>query len=910
MRNDKLGKMIYRIMSLTLVCVMLISMLASCGIVDGILGNGANSGTQGDDPADNTGDNTQGDNTQSDNTQNNGNNTNDDAKGVVYSKIIYTGSPNAVTELRAAMMSLIGPTVTATLYSEVAASDGEVVLGQTDRAISSAARDELVKLIDASTVYDCGYIIYCYGKSVGVYWSSPDMEDIAIADFLNVCVEDMKLELEQGVIKSQLYVRSEFDTQKAWLALSAQAPDDVVKALKKLYSYYNGAQIVDWMANLYDPEIGAFYYSISARDNEPFRPDIESTHQILSLLVSCGAIGDRNELPAEVKEKIVKFAQNTQCADDGYFYHPQWPQGRENLNTDRYGRDLSRAIQLITNLDYDIDGDGIDDQHLPFYCTPNNNTKCALHYGTDEKCSFPVTRYVDHLSASISGCVTRALSSTVSSAISKVPTSTVKSVVSSHPDYTSRETFKAWLYEYNASIKENSGKAHNLSAISGEINAHGYGDIVCEMIATAQREVYEEQIAAGIEPTGLWQRNVDYNAVWGILKYASYYNGAHWKTPMEMKYITAMVKTCVRVIELPADGDYEANDIYNMWNAVDRILTHVEKHYTSTEILQVYEILRENASSLIDNTILKLQPFKREDGSFSYRSNGRSLATIYGTPISLGAIEGDVNAVALCCNMYEGIYRALGYSEVPLFSKADGERFIDTVLYCSPIEKIEKDVDIIDFETPTLPQGFSTALKSPGSIGAIVEDPVDPANNAFHFLSTTPTSGADHIDIATYELGSNCYVADFDLYVASEGTDDGYVFQIFVGDAYIIAINKSGSTVTIKDDINGSGTASKTWGKVSTDEWVRITCEVYVPGEDTNGLSEPQIKFWINGEYCGTTNGFYNKNGSGSFIENYTTVLFWSMKKKATNVYFDNCYFAADDKVFDADEEYFEDVRE
>ena len=43
----------------------------------------------------------------------------------------------------------------------------------------------------------------------------------------------------------------------------------------------------------------------------------------------------------------------------------------------------------------------------------------------------------------------------------------------------------------------------------------------------------------------------------------------------------------------------------------------------------------------------KISLFKRDDGSFSYKTSGNSLARIYGTPISHGAIEGDMNAVAL-----------------------------------------------------------------------------------------------------------------------------------------------------------------------------------------------------------------------------------------------------------------------
>ena len=60
-----------------------------------------------------------------------------------------------------------------------------------------------------------------------------------------------------------------------WQDLEKIAPAEVVTSLKKLNSFYEGRNIAVWMANLYDPEIGGFYYSNSARDHEGFMPDID-----------------------------------------------------------------------------------------------------------------------------------------------------------------------------------------------------------------------------------------------------------------------------------------------------------------------------------------------------------------------------------------------------------------------------------------------------------------------------------------------------------------------------------------------------------------------------------------------------------------------------------------------------------
>jgi hypothetical protein len=94
-------------------------------------------------------------------------------------------------------------------------------------------------------------------------------------------------------------------------------------------------------------------------------------------------------MPDDIKKKLVTFAREMQSAKDGLFYHPQWPQEKSLLATDRYGRDYGNATSIINRFTYDTDGDGIPNKLYPKYCVANG-TKCAIHDGTDEKCVFPI----------------------------------------------------------------------------------------------------------------------------------------------------------------------------------------------------------------------------------------------------------------------------------------------------------------------------------------------------------------------------------------------------------------------------------------------------------------------------------------------------------------------------------------
>ena len=105
---------------------------------------------------------------------------------------------------------------------------------------------------------------------------------------------------------------------------------------------------LDWLASLYDPEIGGFYYSRSARDYEGFLPDLESTHQAFTIMRESGIIPGGtlpdSAFPPEIRDKIGSWVQNLQSDEDGYFYHPQWG---SDISVSRRERDLMWATAIL-----------------------------------------------------------------------------------------------------------------------------------------------------------------------------------------------------------------------------------------------------------------------------------------------------------------------------------------------------------------------------------------------------------------------------------------------------------------------------------------------------------------------------------------------------------------------------------
>ncbi len=130
-------------------------------------------------------------------------------------------------------------------------------------------------------------------------------------------------------------------------------------AIKYLYELY-GDGMLFWLADLWEPEIGGFYFSSSARDTEGFLPDIESTVQALVFLETSGLTSSRGAtykeaVTGKMREAALRFAKGLQD-EDGYFYHPQWG---KDITVSRRGRDLGWSTSLIREL-----GD------IPNYPTP------------------------------------------------------------------------------------------------------------------------------------------------------------------------------------------------------------------------------------------------------------------------------------------------------------------------------------------------------------------------------------------------------------------------------------------------------------------------------------------------------------------------------------------------------------
>lgn len=115
---------------------------------------------------------------------------------------------------------------------------------------------------------------------------------------------------------------------------------DIAESLDKLARLFD-EDLIEWMASLYDPKTGGFYYSISARETDGFEPDIESTAQAVGFLKKRDMVG---KMPAAMKAQLIAFFRERQDPDTGYLYDPQFG---ADVSQAKKERNLSQATARL-----------------------------------------------------------------------------------------------------------------------------------------------------------------------------------------------------------------------------------------------------------------------------------------------------------------------------------------------------------------------------------------------------------------------------------------------------------------------------------------------------------------------------------------------------------------------------------
>lgn len=446
--------------------------------------------------------------------------------------------------------------------------------------------------------------------------------------------------LETKLTCIELDERDKRIKEESWASLAARLPErdreSIIAGLKALYSLFTPDMIV-WLANLYDPATGGFYCSNSARDNEGFLPDIESTYYALCFIEDLGAAEMFDNkwplaLPRWIKERAADWIYDLQD-EDGYFYHPQWPKSyiQENKYFSRITRDYNTGRVLMRDFGRALKYPDEEPSEDKKSSKPN----VLPQFASDEA-------FAEHL------CKLEEQLVDITDA---------------------RRAYK--FYEYGNSFQSTVG-----------------------FMSEKMKDMLEAFFDRHQNPeNGLWSEGYHFDSTNGVHKIAAVYN----YMGRELKHVDKMVESTMKILNFDpktTPARYGV-DIYNAWSAFPYIYKNIRNFSSGSEeeraekCLAIKSRVFENAEAMIRITAENAAGFGYPDGSFGYARNTVGAGgTMQNCPCAIrGTKEGDLDGVSnIMIGLTNCIYGALELSDhiVPIYSERE------RVTYIKILEELDK----------------------------------------------------------------------------------------------------------------------------------------------------------------------------------------------------------------------------
>ena len=694
-------------------------------------------------------------------------------------------------------------------------ADNEIVIGYCEREVAKKAQAELdAMLVDGM---DAGWVIYAEGGSLAIVYSGTEAMEFAFEYFKENYLESPTLAYESAHAASDCFsLRSYYrdiemaEINKKFDTIAAEHGTEIADSIRALYMLY-GENTLDWLASLYDPETGGFYYSNSARDTYGFYPDIKSTGDLVILLEYSGIAsqdgGLRRALNGDVKSAISAFMSKKQVKS-GYFHNIV---GSAYATTERLNADLASASTSL----------GILGTRLTYR---NYDTYAALLGGA---------LYI-----------TKPETAPKSSEVS-----TVDGILDDIFGQLIPERYQTTeaLHEYLDSLNVLEDTENALTTLVGE----------WQMITLAQKanDVYAYFEALRNEETGLYG---DGNDLAALRKYVTVaqtvvYSGGQ---------ITSADKVAGTVITLAlsAEDTESITDILLTWYALNLVNGNADEN----SVAEAQAVIRENATALIAKTAASLAQYQKADGSFSYFKN-ENLATVYGMSLAVpGVNEGDIPSTAIAVGYIPRlIFMTLNLGNpVQLYLSTDLDTFTDKLLAAEPAVK-QDNTDLLisyDFENDTVgaaPAGMQTVLNSPEPGHITVAE--SEGNKFVEIQSIRGNNYGDSLIVNTSPgMGGNGIVFEADFFV--ESSNDQYIVQITLGEAYIISFTVKEGYIQIYDrsDYSNPNYSTLFATDIPVGKWFKLRIEYYLEDNAT------RAKVTIDGKKFRVSDNFYGKLSDGT----------------------------------------------
>ncbi len=743
----------------------------------------------------------------------------------------------------------------------------EIIVGKSEREGSVKAYG-LLSRIDKESDAQTSYLLYSDGTSLvlayeedayglnaaGLKAVSAFLEDM-LSDYIDSPLKTGVI--TYGVIDPIAYQRSldEKEREESWIKLANVAGKEVAEATKSYYAMFS-PRLVSWMADLYDPETGGFYFSNSGRNTEGYLPDIEATYDILSMLENSGMIthlgGKYNYLPEEFLEKMGMWVKGMQdpC---GYFYHPQWGKDLTDTKPNRRGRDLSYGMAIVQAA-------GLN----PTYNTPSGYTgDYTLPDGTK------VDKYGNPVSKSL---LTGRLSDKNVNFASLIKSTASSVDLYSSPQLKDAATFEAYLYSLD--LKNDSYVVGNrLSNQVAEIKQRD------EELDGALVRILERWLKEFQNPkNGMWEWRSeddptysDYDGVNGILKLLTLFNFLGIEYPNPIPASESIIKAIYT-----DDANGGVCHAYNAWYALEDLFENLIEHSknlseTHATIQAIRERLRADAPELIAKTAEKVKIFIKDDSSSSFAPY-ESSSTSQGMRVAVPHTdEGDTNATLInTFGVLNHMFDVFGWQRPDMYGKADYYYFMYLIDNQTEVIK-DKEPDPVpldfDYDTPgqSMP-GMNTEFCLSEGKRMVIKDPTDSKKgNVYQFESVAGAHDVIYIPCDSLSLTASCYIFESDYYVSTDMT--GYFSKILLDANYFIGmyVQEDGTIRFIDSSNSNSQRYEQDLGfSARLEEWFKLRIEYYVGDNES-----VRIKIYFNGECVAVSDNYYDAGNYGTPVPFY-----------------------------------------
>ena len=781
--------------------------------------------------------------------------------------VICNSPTKSVNELAGTVAAAVGNDVL--LATDAAPkAEHEIVIGETSRELSRTAYRllERIKDDDGDLV---GYVVYSDGNSLAVAYDS-DLFGLNIAEtrafdyIIGELIGDKQtLTVNKGRVAALAfnpidYVEQLEDAEQEakWVSFENELSKitDNSKEIVEAYKYYYDTvctdDVVYWLADLYDSDIGGFYFSNSGRDNEGFLPDVESTSQAVGFFKSTGMVLHDVDFPEWFSEQIVAYVKGLQDPD-GYFYHPQWNREELAANTQRMGRDLNSSEGLLERFGasptYDT-ANGMKGDGLLADGTPVSAVTPASYYGL----TTPLLRG----------------SGSVASLVSKVvPTA----AISGFEMLESVDAFTTYLDELAArnELAPTDSKYRSFYQIANEVTT--FSSQVLAKDEANGNKVYSNILINWMneqqdKETGLYDEGLAYANTNAYYKAINVYNRLQAPVPLADKAIESTIK--ILMSDEPVDVVLYT---FNVWGSLNQTMQNLNKYAKTAEAMATRDAARKKLLELAPEAVRATANiqllFKKSDGSFSYLIGENTSVSQMMKVAVPNTDEGDVNSTTLTMGgILHGMLETMGIKGIAptCFTEADGLRCFKRISENGTI--IKKDstiiVDYVTFDgddigsTPIL--GVTSNL-SGGSfkvVSAPRED--DPANKAAEF-DTALAYESLSVPTSSVTPSSTCYVFESDFCVP-EDTPDGEIQILMQNAVYMTTINKTGNEVRVWESSSRKPDFAKRTeldAVAQAGEWFNLKMEFY-PG-DKNSV---RAKIYFNGKLVAVTDNYFDDTGA------------------------------------------------